>query len=156
MKLIIIAAHSLNLVIGSGGKIPWNLPGDVRRFKRLTMGHTVLMGRKTYESIGRPLPGRRCVVLTSHPLPGEETYRSLREALDALKDEKIVFVIGGERLFRETLPLAEELYMTVLRRTVEGDVFFPEYAALVSEKFHLVDSESGNEADYRHYRRISS
>ncbi len=156
MKLIIIAAHSSNLVIGSEGKIPWKISDDMQRFQRLTMGHTILMGRKTFESIGRLLPGRRSVVLTSRQIPGIETYRSLDEALGALSAEEKVFVIGGERLFRETLLIADELCITAVRQYFEGDAFFPEYAGLVSEKFQIVDSESGKDTEYRHYRRIGA
>jgi dihydrofolate reductase len=156
MKLIIIAAHSSNLVIGSGGTIPWNIPDDLQRFKQITMGHTILMGRKTFESIGRPLQGRRSVVLTSRQIPGLETYRSLDEALRALAIEEKIFILGGEKLFRETLPIADELHITVIRQHFEGDAFFPEYARIVSDNFRIVDFVIENDLEYRHYRRIGS
>ncbi|MFZ1978164.1 MAG: dihydrofolate reductase [Bacteroidota bacterium] len=154
MKLIIIAAHSFNLVIGSGGAIPWNLPDDLKQFKSLTMGSTILMGRKTFESIGRRLPGRRSVVLTSRAIPGVETYQSLDEALHALNAEEKVFVIGGERLFRDTILIADELHLTIVKHYIEGDAFFPEYNRIVAKKFKLADFAFGDELEYRHYLKI--
>jgi dihydrofolate reductase len=154
MKLIIIAAHSSNLVIGSGGAIPWDFPDDLMRFKFLTMGNTILMGRKTFESIGRRLPGRRSVVLTSRALPGVETYRSLDEALHALAAEEKVFVIGGERLFRDTILIADELHLTIVKHHIEGDAFFPEYKRIVAKKFKLAEFVIGDELEYWHYRKI--
>jgi len=99
MKLILIAALSRNRAIGKDGKIPWRIPEDLRRFKELTVGNIVLMGRKTYESLGNPLPGRRNVVLTSRLIPGIETHASLETALQALRREEKVFVIGGGTVF---------------------------------------------------------
>ena len=106
MKLVLIAALTRRRVIGAGGRIPWHLSEDLKRFKRGTTGHTVLMGRKTFESIGKLLPNRRNVVLSSRPVPGVETYASLDEALASLKDESQVFVIGGGTLYAQTLERA--------------------------------------------------
>ncbi|MEX0601733.1 MAG: dihydrofolate reductase [Bacteroidota bacterium] len=138
MKLIIIAALARNRVIGSGGKLPWHLPDDLKRFKRLTTGHTILMGRKTYESLGKALPDRRNVVLTSHPLSGVETYRSLGDALEALEQEDVVYVIGGGKIFNLCLPVADGLYLTHVDREVEGDTFFPEFEHLIGTTFKPV------------------
>lgn len=124
--IAIVAALSRNRVIGSDGGLPWHLPGDLRRFKELTSGGTVVMGRKTYESIPerfRPLPGRRNVVVTRNGFdaPGAEVLNNLAEALKG-----DCFVIGGGSLYAQALPLADRLYLTEVDAEVPGDVFFPE------------------------------
>lgn len=127
MKLIIIAALNKKRVIGAKGKIPWHIPEDLKRFKELTLEHAVLMGRKTYESIGRVLPGRRNIVVTSdNSFPGEH-YPSIGAALAALQLENIVFIIGGGEVFRQTIGLADTLLLTMVDNEGEGDVYFPEY-----------------------------
>jgi dihydrofolate reductase len=127
MNLIIIAALNKKRVIGRGGKIPWHIPEDIQRFKELTMGHTVLMGRKTYESIGNHLPGRRNVVITSQNLSGVEQYHSVGDALASLVSEEKVFVIGGGEIYRQTIDKADELILTIVENDEEGDVSFPDY-----------------------------
>lgn len=119
-----IAAMSENRVIGANGKIPWHIPDEFKWFKEATMGHTLVMGRKTYESIGRPLPGRRTIVLSRQPLeiPGAAVVPSLEE----VKAEGAVFIAGGAEVYRQALPFCSELYLTVVKRKVEGDAFFPE------------------------------
>lgn len=154
MNLIIIAALTKNRVIGKDGKIPWHIPEDLKRFKELTSGHTVLMGRRTYESLGRPLPNRRNVVLTSKALTGVETYSTLEQALQALKDEERVFVIGGGRVFAELLESADELHLTIVDRIVEGDTFFPRYENLVERDFKLVKKEEHPGYAFVHYERM--
>ena len=129
MILSCIVALSDNAVIGRDGKLPWHLPADLQRFRRITMGHPILMGRKTWESIGRPLPGRTNVVLTrsdDFEAPGTRIFHSLDDALEDLAGEEEVFVIGGEGVFRESLPRAERLYITRVHEVIEGDVVFPE------------------------------
>jgi dihydrofolate reductase len=127
--LSLIVAMSENRVIGRGGQLPWRLSSDLRRFKRLTMGHRLLMGRKTFASIGRLLPGRTSVVLTrqtDYTAPGAVVAHDLDQARQwALGDEQ-VFVIGGAEIYRQTLPWAERIYLTVIHAQVEGDAFFPE------------------------------
>ena len=135
MKLAIIAAIGRNRVIGRGSELPWHLPEDLRRFKQLTTGHPVLMGRKTYESLGKPLRNRRNVVLSSHPLPGVETFPSIETSLSALINEELVFVIGGGTVYTQLLPRADILYLTVIDREFEGDVFFPPYEHLLGTVF---------------------
>ncbi|HVT30382.1 MAG TPA: dihydrofolate reductase [Lacipirellulaceae bacterium] len=131
MRLSIIAAVAANGVIGREGRLPWQLSTDLQRFKRLTMGHTIIMGRRTWESIGRPLPGRRTIVVTR-----QSTYRaadgvlianSLDEALRAAEagGESEAFVIGGAELFREALSEADRLFFTEVAADVEGDTYFP-------------------------------
>ena len=124
MKVVIIAALARNGVIGDAGKIPWHISEDLKRFKRLTLGHPIIMGRKTWESLGRPLPGRRNIVLTrSAGIPGVECYRDLRDALDACGTGR-VFVIGGGEIYRLAMPVTDELYLTHVHQDVEGDTKF--------------------------------
>jgi len=154
VKLILIAALSRNRVIGKDGKIPWHIPEDLKRFKELTTGHTVLMGRRTYESLGNPLPDRRNVLLTSRQIPGMETHTSLDAALQALKNEEKVFVIGGGTVFAQVLPLADELYLTLVDREVEGETLFPPYEDLVKTNFELMKREGHRGFAFLHYRAV--
>lgn len=151
MKLIIVAALSRNRVIGKDGKIPWRIPEDLARFKRLTSGHTVLMGRKTYDSLERPLPNRLNIVITSKTINGIRTYPSLDFALQALKNEQQVFVIGGGQLYTQTLKLADELHLTLIDRDVEGDTFFPPYEDFVKKNFRLIAQELQTGFTFLHY-----
>jgi dihydrofolate reductase len=123
-----IVAMAENRVIGNAGVIPWHLPEDFKFFKATTMGHTILMGRKTYESIGKPLPGRENIVLsrTMPETPGVIVIRSLDE-LKEPSDGRDLFVIGGEEIYRLLLPRVQELYVTKVPRTIEGDTRFPEF-----------------------------
>jgi dihydrofolate reductase len=141
VKLAIIVAVARNRVIGKGGKLPWHISEDLKRFKRLTTGHAVLMGRRTFASIGRPLPNRRNVVISSSPQPEVETYPSVPEALKALKDEEKVFVIGGGQLYARLLDSVDELYLTLVDQDVEGDTFFPPYEHLLGSRFYEVARE---------------
>lgn len=127
--LALIVAHSRNRAIGRGGRLPWNIPGEQHRFRDLTLGSAVIMGRVTYEEIGRPLPGRLNVVVSktcSFEGDNLRTARSLAEAV-ALAGELDAYVSGGARLFQEALPLVEKMYITEVDADVEGDVFFPEF-----------------------------
>ncbi len=151
----LIAAVARNGVIGFNGQIPWRLPEDLRHFQELTMGHTVIMGRRTYESIGRPLPGRQNVVVSSTltDLEGYVVARSLQEAL-ALADRQEIFIIGGARLYREALPLAEQLDLTVVELEPVGDTWFPE---VDWSQFAEVCRERRQDAfayEYRTYCRV--
>jgi len=125
--IALIAARAKNGVIGSGGRIPWAIPGEQKRFKELTMGHALIMGRRTYEEIGRPLPGRLNIVLSrtaDFEAPGCLIARSLQQAI-GLADGKDIFVAGGAGVYAEALPLAEKLYLTEVELEPEGDTFFP-------------------------------
>jgi dihydrofolate reductase len=135
VKLILIAALARNRAIGKNGKLPWHISDDLKRFKRVTTGHVILMGRKTFESLGRPLSNRRNVVLSKHSIEGVETYASLESALKALDNEEKVFVIGGGQLFAQTLSRADELMLTFVEREVDGDTFFPELQPLLETRF---------------------
>lgn len=132
MIVSLIAAVSDNGVIGKDNALPWRIPEDLKRFKALTLGHTVLMGRRTFESIGRPLPGRRNLVLTTDGkwgAEGVERFPTLDAAVDAARraGETELFVIGGERVYREALPSADRLYLTRVRGTFDGNAFFPAF-----------------------------
>lgn len=145
-----IAAMSLNRVIGAGNKIPWHLPEDFKFFKQRTMGHVLVMGRKTFESIGKPLPGRETIVLSrsgwSHP--GARTVANLDEVA-SLAAGRTVFICGGAEIYRQALPLCAELYLTLVKREVEGDAFFPPFEA----QFELAE-EIRDTPDFKilHYR----
>ena len=141
MKLIIIAAIARNRVIGKNGKLPWHIPEDLARFKQLTTGHTVLMGRNTFDSLDRPLSNRLNIIITSRVINGVRTYPSLDYALQALKNEQEVFVIGGGKIYAQALKLADELHLTLIDREVDGDTFFPPYEEFLRNNFQLVHEE---------------
>ena len=131
MTLVVIAAVAANGVIGRDNGLPWWLPADLRRFKALTMGHAIIVGRRTWESIGRPLPGRRMIVLTGQEgwtAPGVEVAHSLDEALELAGDDT-AFVAGGEAVYRAALPRADVLELTRVHADVEGDARFPAFDA---------------------------
>jgi dihydrofolate reductase len=123
-----IVAMAENRVIGNAGTIPWHLPEDFKFFKATTMGHAILMGRKTYDSIGKPLPGRENIVLsrTMPVTPGVTVIRSIDELKEPTAGRDL-FVIGGEEIYRLLLPRVQELYVTKVHRTIDGDTRFPEY-----------------------------
>jgi len=128
-RLSLVVAMSRNRVIGHNGKLPWRLSADLKRFKALTMGHHIIMGRNTWESIGRPLPGRVSVVVSrnrAYVAHGAVVVNSLDEAIQLAAADPEVFVIGGGELYREALPLADRIYLTELPTEYPGDVFFPQ------------------------------
>lgn len=125
---LIFAADESNL-IGANNRLPWHLPADLKQFKQLTMGKPMVMGRKTLESIGRPLPGRRSIVLTKQAgftVPGCEVASSLEQALLMADSAEEIMVIGGAEIFQQALPLASRIYMTRVHSRFEGDTYFPE------------------------------
>ena len=129
-SISLIAAVSLNGIIGRGGQLPWRLRGDLQRFKQITLGHPIIMGRKTWTSIGRPLPGRLNIVVTRQPTfdaAGAVVVHSLGDALAAAAPAADAFVIGGAELYREALPQAARLYLTIVQAEVEGDTVFPPF-----------------------------
>jgi dihydrofolate reductase len=128
--LSIIVAMAKNRVIGANGAIPWHLPEELKRFKRLTLGHHIIMGRKTWESIGRPLPGRTTVIVSrqrGYSVPGAKIAHSLDEAVAACGDDSEIFVIGGAELYAQALPRAGRLYLTTVDAEVAGDTLMPEF-----------------------------
>ncbi|MGO8764943.1 MAG: dihydrofolate reductase [Limisphaerales bacterium] len=184
-----IAAMSQNRVIGADGKIPWHLPEDFRWFKRMTMGNVIVMGRKTFESLGRPLPSRKNLVLTKHPqrvikgMPEifgqyhewrggkylkrayqfhfsklgekEETEIFIFKSLDRLDPDEFptdIFICGGAQIYEQALPRCSDLYLTVLKRDVEGDTLFPPF----EKKFDLAEQiHDSPEYQILHYRHKS-
>jgi dihydrofolate reductase len=148
-----IAAMSLNRVIGRGNQIPWHLPEDFKWFKKITTGNIIVMGRKTFESIGRPLPNRETIIVSrsgfSHP--NTRTIGSLSELAQFEKDAREIFICGGAQIYVEALPLCSELYLTLVKREVEGDAFFPAFEDL----FELKETVTEND-DFRilHFQRI--
>jgi len=123
----LIVAYSKNRVIGSNGKIPWKIEGEQGRFRELTTGNTVIMGRKTFEEIGRPLPNRKTIVVSTTKNFDTEnckTARSLKEAIE-LAGQEDIFISGGQKLYEEALPLVEKMYITEVELDCPGDVFFP-------------------------------
>jgi dihydrofolate reductase len=121
---------SRNRVIGANGAIPWHLPAELKLFKTLTMGHHMIMGRKTYESIGRLLPGRTTVIVTrqrEYRVPGAIVAHTLEEAIAACGTDGEIFVIGGAEIFREALPLAARIYLTTVDADIAGDTYMPAF-----------------------------
>ena len=147
----IIVAVSTNNVIGAHGKLPWRLSDDLKRFKRLTMGKAIVMGRLTWESIGRPLPGRRNIVLTRQTafMPeGCDVVASAAEALAAAADSEEIMIIGGSQVYELFFPQASRLYVTRVHAEIEGDVFFPE---IDEGAWRLIDSEAHEANDSNQY-----
>ena len=151
MRLSIIVAMAENGVIGRDGTLPWHISDDLKRFKRITMGCPIIMGRKTYDSIGRPLPGRRSVVITRQEdwqADGVTAVGSVDEALAECQDVDEAFVIGGAEIYRLALDKADRLYLTRVEAEVDGDVRLPEIAW---NDWQLVEQESGEPDDKNPY-----
>jgi dihydrofolate reductase len=146
--LSLIVAMDRNRLIGRNNELPWHLPADLKHFKTLTMGHHMIMGRKTFESIGRPLPGRVSIVITrnrEYVRPDIVIVHTLDEALAALPPRGESFIIGGSDVFRASLPLADRLYVTVIEHEFDGDTFFPEISnewREVSRQDHAPDEKN--------------
>lgn len=146
----LIVAVSTNNVIGADGDLPWRLSDDLKRFKAVTMGKPIVMGRKTYESIGRPLPGRQNIVITRQDdftADGCDVVQSTAEAVDVAEDADEIMVIGGSEIYAAFLPLAERIYLTRVHTEVEGDAFFPplnkeEWRESASESYEADDSNN--------------
>ena len=156
--LSLIVAHADNRVIGLDNQLPWHLPEDLKRFKQLTMGHHIIMGRKTYESLGRLLPGRTTVIVTRDPaykVEGAKVVHSIPEALAACAGDDEPFLIGGAELYALGFPYVTKLYITRVYSNVDGDAFFPELEIadwkLVSEQANT--SEKGLQYSDMVYQR---
>ncbi len=157
----LIAAVAENGVIGRGGGLPWRLPDDLKYFKRMTVDHTVIMGRKTYDEVKRPLPNRRNVVISRDPAfrpAGVTVVPNLEEALALGANEEEVFVIGGGEIYRLAMPGADRLYLTIVHASVEGDTYFPPFDdqawALEDELHHPSDERHPFSFTFRTYRRL--
>ncbi len=151
-----IAAMSLNRVIGAGNEIPWHLPEDFKWFKRMTTGHVIVMGRKTFESIGKPLPNRTTIVLSRSPLkiPGVSVVANLKElgSLEGKLAGREIFICGGAQVYEQALPMCSDLYLTLVKRNVEGDTFFPAFEDEFTLKEEILN---GPEFKILHYQRVS-
>ena len=131
MLISIIVAMGQNRVIGKNGQLPWHLPSDLQRFKRLTMGHTLIMGRRTFESIGRPLQGRKTIILSRNPnfrAAGCDVVTDIKTALQLASSAEELFICGGAEIYQQSLPLTERIYLTTLEFNPDGDTVFPEFS----------------------------
>ncbi len=162
VPLSLVVALDRERVIGRDGSLPWHLPNDLRRFRAITMGKPIVMGRRTHASIGRPLPGRRNIVLTTredYAAPGCERFASLEEALATVEARVEAMIIGGAALYRATLPHATRLYLTEVEASVGGDVYFPAFDAAawreVSAEAHPADASHAYPYRFRVLERVS-
>jgi dihydrofolate reductase len=146
-RISIIAAMAKNRVIGANNAIPWHLPGELKMFKTITMGHHIIMGRNTWESIGRLLPGRTTVVVTQRPgyvIPGAIVAASLDDAIAACGNDDDIFVIGGAQLYAAALPRADRIYLTEVAADVAGDTYMPDFD-LAQWHSHAVTAHAADE-----------
>jgi dihydrofolate reductase len=151
MRINAIFAMSENYVIGINNQLPWHLPADLKHFKKITLGKRILMGRKTYESMGRPLPGRCNMVMTKDThfqAPGCIVVHSIEKALAAVQENDEIFVIGGALLYQEMLPLVERLYMTIIHQHFEGDTYFPAINHAEWQEKERIDHAANGENKY--------
>lgn len=156
-EIILIAAIAKNRVIGRENTIPWHIPGEQRRFKEITMGHTLIMGRKTHESIGRVLPGRRTIVITrqrDYEAPGCLVAHDLVAALAAGADDDRIFIAGGAEIFAQALPHADAIMLSILHREVAGDALFPEFSEAAFPLMHHAIINKGEPYTFAVYRRL--
>ncbi len=159
MQIILIAAMAKNHTIGYQNTIPWKIKGEQKIFKEYTLGHTVIMGRKTYESIGKPLPERKNIIITS-----QKSYKAANSiilasdinfAIKSCENDDKVFIIGGENIYRQTIAMADYIYLTIINRDIKGDRFFP----VIGKEFTLVSSENiqlEEEVTFNIYKRNST
>jgi dihydrofolate reductase len=167
MRISIIAAVAENGVIGRGGTLPWHLSNDLKRFKQLTMAHTIVMGRRTWESILRPLPGRRMIVVSRQKgyttdVDGVDTSASLNEAIAAAEQagEDELLIVGGAAIYREALPIADRLYLTQVHASIDGDTRFPEIDMtdwrLLESRRHEADANNDHPWTFQIYQRATT
>lgn len=148
-KITLIVAAAENNVIGSDNKMPWHLPNDFKYFKKNTINHSVIMGRKTFESIGKPLPERRNIILTrdlNYVNEDVDVANSIQEVINYCRDEREIFIIGGAEIYKQTLPIAHRVLLTRVHTNVTGEAVFPE---LLEHQWKLVSSEK-HEKDDKH------
>jgi len=157
MRVSIVVAHAKNRVIGRDGALPWRLSNDLRNFKRLTMGHAIVMGRRTVQSIGRLLPGRTTIVLTRDrrfQFPGaliaDCWNRVLRLVATSGADQDELFVVGGAEIYQMALPLTDRIYLTEIQANVEGDTFFPKLTPDLWKEIHREDFPSDEKNEFPH------
>lgn len=154
MTLAAIVAHDPNLVIGKDGDLPWHYPEDLKYFKHTTMGHPMIMGRVVFEELGDPLPGRENIVLSrSRNYDHVPVFSSFDDAIDYVKDEELVFLIGGGEMYRQFLDRCDKLFVTEIHREYEGDTYFPEYRDEISSTWKEIEREDRNELSFVVYER---
>lgn len=159
---LIAAVAEENRVIGKDNDLPWHIPEDLERFKELTSGHPLVMGRRTFESVlhqfGGPLPNRRMIILTSgggwDEYPDVEVYPSIPAALNRLEDEPLVYIGGGAGIYQQFLPMADRLELTLVEGTYEGDTYFPRYEHLIGWAFELTSTIERSGYRFETYERI--
>ena len=157
-RVVLVAAVAANGIIGASGRLPWHIPEELKHFKKLTLGHPVIMGRRTWESLKGPLPQRENIVVTRTPgyqAPGAAVAASLEAALALCAGEPVAFVIGGTQLFKEALPIAAGMVLTEIRRDYEGDTWFPAWDRSqwkeIGREAHT--AEDGTRFDFVRYER---
>lgn len=151
-KVTFIVAAAENNAIGKGNQMPWHLPNDFKYFKAKTMDHSIIMGRKTFESIGKPLPGRRNIIISRQPtlnIEDVDVANSLQDVINYCRDEREIFIIGGAEIFNQAMPMADEILLTRVHTNIEGaDAFFPE---LLESDWELISQEKHNKDDKHQY-----
>lgn len=159
-RISLIAAMAENRVIGANNALPWRLPADLKHFRRLTSGHHIIMGRRNYESIGKPLPDRTNIVVTrntDYRAPGCLVRNSIEEALAAVRNDSEVFIIGGAEIYRQVLDRADRLYLTLIHASIEGDTYFPEFNGHqwqeISRESHAADETNPHAYTFLTYAR---
>lgn len=148
-KITLIVAAAENNAIGKNNQMLWHLPNDFKYFKKNTLAHSVVMGRKTFESIGKPLPERRNIILTrdmNFTHEEVDVANSINEVLNYCRDEREIFIIGGAEIYKQTLPLADKILLTLVHTTIDGDAYFPE---LLNHEWKLVSADK-HEKDEKH------
>lgn len=161
IHITLIVAAAENNAIGKNNQMPWHLPNDFKYFKKNTLDHSIVMGRKTFESIGKPLPERRNIVLTRdmrYRNDEVDVANSLQEVINYCRDEREVFIIGGAEIFKQALPLADKILLTRVHASIDGDTFFPELPEyqwkLVSAEKHLKDEKHAFDYTFEVYEKI--
>lgn len=157
MRLILIAAHDPNLVIGKAGELPWHYKEDLQFFKKMTMGSPLIMGRIVFEELGeKPLPGRKCLVLSrSRNYDHVGTYSSIPDAIQSVRDEEKVFIIGGGEIYKHTIDQADQLIITEIKNSYDGDTFFPEYRDEIGKTWKESWRENHEDFSFVIYDRIT-
>lgn len=155
MKLILIAAHDPNLVIGKDGELPWRYPEDLKHFKSKTIGKTILMGRGVFEELHeKPLPSRNNIVLsTTKQYNNVQTFQSLEEVMESVKEDQL-FVIGGGVLYKQVLPIADKLIITEIKKEYQGDTYFPEYRDRIGLDWKEVSRTEAENLFFVEYERL--
>jgi len=144
MIVSIVVAISENHAIGKDNQLLWHLPKDLKHFKEITSGGTVIMGRKTYDSVGRPLPNRRNIIITRQQIEitGCEVVNSLQAALDLCRGTEEVFIVGGAEIYKQAMTLTDRIYLTIVHANIEGDTYFPEINADIWKETERADHEA--------------